>query len=264
MAITVRDIIAELKKDCDPIENTVDVLAAGQEQTTVNSIATTFIATYEIIERAKRLGVQLLITHEGLYYSHRDALHLLENDPVYKKKQQLIAESELAIFRYHDYSHRHEPDYITAGLVRKLGWDNQRAITLPHATIVEIPTTSLPALLQYIKQKLQLPFIRYSGSPDTECTKIGLLVGYRGGGDLSIPLMRNNDLNVLICGEGPEWETAEYVRDCCDQGNHKALITLGHSHSEEPGMEYIAQLLQQRFPQLTVQFLPVEHYFQFV
>src|SRR5690606_16332243 len=123
MTIKVRDIIDELTKDCAPIENTVDILLAGEEQTTVNSIATTFIATYEIIERAKQLGVQLLITHEGLYYSHRDALHLLENDIVYLKKQQPIDESELAIIREHDYSHRHQPDYITAGLVRKLGWD---------------------------------------------------------------------------------------------------------------------------------------------
>lgn len=264
MTIKVKDIIEELKRDCTPIENTVDILLAGQEQTTVNSIATTFIASYEIIERAKQLGVQLLITHEGLYYSHRDALHLLENDLVYHKKQQLIAESELAIFRYHDYSHRHQPDYITTGLVKKLGWDSQLAVELPHASIVEIPTTSLSALLEHIKTKLKLPFLRYSGNANTDCTKIGLLVGYRGGGDLAIPLMRNYELDVLICGEGPEWETAEYIRDCCDQGSHKALITLGHSHSEEPGMEYIAQLLQQRFPQLSVQFLPVEHYYKFV
>src|SRR5690606_2299160 len=103
---------------------------------------------------------------------------------------------------------------------------------------------------------------RYSGNANTKCTKIGLLVGYRGGGDSAIPLMRNYELDVLICGEGPEWETAEYISDCCVYGSHKALITLGHLHSEEPGMEYIAQLLQQCFPQLSVHFLPVEHYFQ--
>jgi hypothetical protein len=58
--------------------------------------------------------------------------------------------------------------------------------------------------------------------------------------------------DVLICGEVQEWETSEYIRDSMLKGEKRSLIVLGHIMSEEPGMEYLVEWLQPRFPDLKI------------
>ena len=54
----------------------------------------------------------------------------------------------------------------------------------------------------------------------------------------------NNDVEVLIAGEAPEWETYLYANDAISQGKNKGVIFLGHIKSEEAGMEYCAEWLK--------------------
>ena len=61
-------------------------------------------------------------------------------------------------------------------------------------------------------------------------------------------------VDVLVCGEAPEWQTAEYVRDALACGQNKALIVLGHEPSEEAGMAYLAEWLKPR-----VMGIPITH-----
>ncbi len=60
------------------------------------------------------------------------------------------------------------------------------------------------------------------------------------------------DVEVLLVGEVPEWETVEYVRDASAQGRHKALILLGHEVSEEPGMKKCPKIFALLFPETAV------------
>jgi hypothetical protein len=94
------------------------------------------------------------------------------------------------------------------------------------------------------------------------CKRVGVLVGYRGGGESVLPLFEKENLDLVIYGEGPEWETPEYVRDAVRQGRKKALIVLGHAESEMPGMEYFARELQEKFPSIPVHFLPEKSVFR--
>jgi len=61
-----------------------------------------------------------------------------------------------------------------------------------------------------------------------------------------------NQLDVMIVGEVHEWETGEYFRDSVALGKKTSLIVLGHSVSEEPGMEWLVEWLQPKIPGLTV------------
>ena len=121
---------------------------------------------------------------------------------------------------------------------------------------------TLQELASLLKRKLNLPFIRFTGNPKLICRKIGVLVGYRGGGDLAIPLLREVDL--IIAGEGPEWEAPEYVRDAVYQGREKAMMFLGHGPSEAPGMRRLAGKLRLAFPTLPVHVLENETLFQWI
>lgn len=55
-----------------PFANTVDTLKTGAPQQKVRAIATTFLATSEVIEPAIQRGVDLIITHEPTFYGHTD------------------------------------------------------------------------------------------------------------------------------------------------------------------------------------------------
>jgi putative NIF3 family GTP cyclohydrolase 1 type 2 len=71
-----------------------------------------------------------------------------------------------------------------------------------------------------------------------------------------IAALERDDVEVLIGGEIPEWETISYAWDAAQQGRHKALILLGHYTSEEPGMDNAATWLRTVFPGVKVDFIP--------
>ncbi|MCI3920788.1 Nif3-like dinuclear metal center hexameric protein [Paenibacillus sp. TRM 82003] len=254
--LTIQHIVDYLQQDAALPENTVDVLETGSPSAPVSAVAFTFLPTHRVLEEAIALGVNLLISHEGVYYSHRDPLERADSDPVYAKKRRLIEENGLALYRYHDGCHYIKPDLITEGLVRALEWESHIEQRLPYVTIVHLPEPiKTREAAACAKRLLSIPYVRLAGDPDAVCRRIGVSVGYRGGGAATIPLYADHALDLVITGEGPEWEAPEYVRDAADQGNAKALIYLGHAESEEPGMRFIAERLQQRFPEILVHFL---------
>jgi putative NIF3 family GTP cyclohydrolase 1 type 2 len=262
--ITVQNVIDQLIEQVDTLENTVDTLKYGNPSMEVTGIATTFMATQHVIEQAINLGVNLLITHEGLFYSHMDNTEIAAESQVVIEKHRLIEESGIAVYRLHDYVHRYKPDGIMAGLIEALEWESYVEKNHPTSTIVNIPPMTVKEIAQYVKTKLGMEFVRTAGELSQNCTRIGLLAGYRGGGALSIPLFEKEDLDLIISGEGPEWETPEFVRDASYQGKRKALIVLGHAESEAPGMKYLAAWMQTIFADIPVHFISEKPLFQLV
>lgn len=263
MNISIKNIIDILTTPVIPIENTVDKLEFGNPDTIVTGIATAFLATQEVIEKAKNLGANLIISHEGIFFSHRCNSKILEANTVYEKKLETIEDSGIAIFRYHDYPHRYVPDMITAGLLKNLGWETYAVENKQIASILEIPEMTVQNIITHFKKQLGISNIRFIGDLSMPCKRIGILVGYRGSGETSIPLLEKENLDMVIYGEGPEWETPEYIRDAIYQGKHRALIVLGHAESENPAMEYLAEQLQNKFPSIPVHFIAQAPIFKF-
>lgn len=264
MSITIKTILEDLIGTVEQIDETVDILKPGNPETAITGIVTAFCATQYVVERAITMNANLLITHEGVYYSHHETSEWLKGDPVYRTKLSLIERSELAIFRYHDYWHRHKPDGIMAGLLRELEWsayvDEQQAT----ASILTIPAMTVSEAAQYIKRMLGIPYVRVAGDLSQTCRHVGILVGYRGGGTMAIPLINQHNLDLIIAGEGPEWETPEYVRDAVHQGRSNALIMLGHAESEAPGMKYLAEVLAEKYPMIPTYFIAEQPIYQLV
>ncbi|MCR2822871.1 Nif3-like dinuclear metal center hexameric protein [Lederbergia panacisoli] len=262
MTITIKDVLDKLKEPVPKIENTVDMLITGYQDEYVKGIATTFLATTNVIQQAKKLGVNLLIIHEGLYYSHFDKTEKWQHDFIFLEKKNLIEQSKIAVFRLHDYIHKYKPDGITSGLIRILNWESFVEKDDAAASILTLPAMSLREIVYYIKSKLNIPYVRVVGDLSLVCERVGVSVGYRGGSEISIPFFHETQLDLLISGEGPEWETPEYVRDAVQQGRKKALIFLGHAESEKAGMEYLAQNIQSLFPNIPVHFIEEKPVFQ--
>jgi putative NIF3 family GTP cyclohydrolase 1 type 2 len=239
---------------------TVDTFKAGDPDTQVTGIATTMMATYDVLVRSAAAGKNLIITHEPTFYSHLDKTEAFEkdHDPVWADKERFIKEHNLVVWRFHDHWHLRRPDGILFGVVRALEWQKFQSVKQPNLFVV--PEMTVSQLADQMKQRLGIHVLRMVANPDMKITKVGLSPG-AGGPDGHLRLLRRDDVEVLAIGEVPEWETIEYVADAVAQGKHKALILLGHIPSEQPGMEYCAEWLKTFVSEVPVEFIPAKEPF---
>ncbi|WP_241243073.1 Nif3-like dinuclear metal center hexameric protein [Paenibacillus whitsoniae] len=271
--VTMGEIIAHVLEGTALAEGGVDgvVYEPGSEagsadadaaSAAVTGVAVVFLATQALLEQATALGVNLVISHEGLFYCHReDGATWLPDDPVVRRKRELLRRTGITVVRCHDRPHRCQPDTITAGLVEALGWAPQVVTHEPAAAVVAIEPMTLAQVARHVKAKLGIPYVRIAGNPELVCRRIGIAAGYRGGAGVAVPLIQAHGLDLVIAGEGPEWETPEYVRDAARQGRPLAYLALGHAESEEPGMRALAAQLRERFPGVPVHVLRDEPLF---
>ncbi|MFC9708413.1 Nif3-like dinuclear metal center hexameric protein [Paenibacillus sp. NPDC056933] len=256
MNITIQHIIDHLTTEVEFPENTVDQLITGSPSQKVTGVFVTFMPTQHVIEHAIQRGVNLIIAHEPPFYNHHSHTDWLAEDPVYNTKNSLINEAGIAIYRCHDAIHRYQPDGITEGLVQALGWSSYVEQRRPETDILSLPEgTTVEDVAHHIKNKLGIEYVRVVGSPTMICTRAAILVGFRGNGNLTIPLLQDEGLDLIIAGEGFEWETPEYIRDAVQQGKQKALIMMGHAESEASGMKMLAERMAKNFPELPVHFV---------
>ncbi len=264
----VKEIVDRIIAACQtpPLPQTCDQLIAGDWQAEVSGVATTFMATVAVIEQSIALGANLIITHEPTYFTGRDATDWLQGDEVYLRKQKLINEHQINIWRFHDHMHLRKPDLIYAGLNKELGWE-----PLDHAErrhCYRIPATTVAALAAFLKEKLRVKAAQIVGNPEAKVENVGVLVG---GGSLGLgveempmQLMLSHDLDVLVCGEITEWTTCAYVRDAAQLGLNKALIILGHDRTEEVGMKYLPDWLKPLLPGVPVWFVEAGEPFSYL
>jgi len=254
--LTARQVIERIQKNVGVpwASETVDTFKAGNPETPVTGIATTMMATYDVLARAAAAGQNLIITHEPTFYGHLDKTEDLEkeNDAVLAAKQAFIVKNNLVVWRFHDHWHRRRPDGIQAGMIRALGW--QSYVDSKNARLFVIPEITLDHLASDIKKRLAIRTMRVVGDPQMKVTKIALNPGAPGfAGERH--MLQRDDVEVLVMGEDREWEAIEYGADAVSEGRKKALIILGHIPSEQAGMEDCAAWLKTFVTEVPVVFV---------
>ena len=96
--------------------------------------------------------------------------------------------------------------------------------------------------------------IRVVGNPDMKFSKLAFMAGAPGG-QRHIEMLRNREVEVIVAGEAPEWETYLYTNDANVLGKNKAVIFLGHIKSEEAGMEYCVEWLKSFINGIPIHFI---------
>ena len=215
---------------------TVDTFKAGNPAAQVRGIATTGMATFDVLKRAAAAGKNFVITHEPTFYNHTDQTTSLENDPTYQAKQRFIKEHDLVVWRFHDHAHALRPDPLVTGSARMLGWTQYASPSEPR--IYVIPVTTLRALADDIARRLGARAIRVAGDPDMKVSRVALGPGY------GVPPL-TSAFDVSVGGEAPEGGGhAEYALDAAAAGQPKGVILLGHMMSEDFGMQEVADWLK--------------------
>lgn len=254
LALTADQILDRIKSQltCDWAEETVDTYKGGHGDMGVTGIATTFMATMEVLKQAKAKGLNLIITHEPTFYNHFDRTDQFADDPIVAAKQKYIEDNDLIVFRFHDHWHRTQPDGIYKGVTAKLGWEAYQRDGSQY--FYNLPKMSLKKLSKQLKKRFEHSTIRVVGDIDMEVSQVGMVLG-AAGSMRQIQSLQRDDVEVVIAGEVPEWETVEYIRDATSLGKKKALILLGHANSEEAGMAYCADWLKTFISEVPVAFI---------
>ena len=245
--LTANQVIGLIKKNVGVpwSGQTVDTFKTGNPEDGVTGITTCMFADMKVLQKAVAEKTNLIITHEPVFYNHLDETKNLENDLVYQAKIKFINDHKLIIWRFHDHFHRMKPDGIYAGMIEKLGWGKFQT----DQSMVRFQFDSQKLSQFVVKLKAIFPgsSLRVIGNPDLKFTGVALAVGAPGSTE-HIQLLEEPQIEVLVAGEAPEWETYQYVYDAQLQGKNKAVIFLGHANSEEAGMNYCTKWLKGFLP----------------
>ena len=245
--LTANQVIGLIKKNVGVpwSGQTVDTFKTGNPEDGVTGITTCMFADMKVLQKAVAEKTNLIITHEPVFYNHLDETKNLENDLVYQAKIKFINDHKLIIWRFHDHFHRMKPDGIYAGMIEKLGWGKFQT----DQSMVRFQFDSQKLSQFVVKLKAIFPgsSLRVIGNPDLKFTGVALAVGAPVSIE-HIQLLQEPQIEVLVAGEAPEWETYQYVYDAQLQGKNKAVIFLGHANSEEAGMNYCTKWLKGFLP----------------
>ncbi|MGI8988885.1 MAG: Nif3-like dinuclear metal center hexameric protein [Bryobacteraceae bacterium] len=251
-SLTAAQVIERIQKNVGVPwrAQTVDTIKSGDPGTRVNGIATTMMATLDVVQRAAASGKNFVVTHEPTFYTHEDKTDPLKDDPTYRFKQDFLDKHDMVVFRFHDHWHAHRPDGIATGMVQALGWEKNIDSKNPRQFLFD--GIALSALAKQIEDKLKIRTMRVMGDPNLRVHTVAGNWGYAG----SLRPFARPDLDVLVIGEAREWELVEYAADTIAAGKKKGLIVLGHIPSEQAGMLNCATWLKTFITEVPIEFIP--------
>jgi putative NIF3 family GTP cyclohydrolase 1 type 2 len=253
-ALTAGQVIERIKANVGIPwrDQTVDNIIAGTAETPVKGIATTMMATLDVLQRAVASGKNMVITHESTFFSHQDRTEQLLQDPTYQFKLDFLNRHNMVVFHFHDHWHGRRPDGIATGMMRELGWEKN--VDPQNPRMYTFPGTQLARFAKDMETKLKIRTIRVVGDPKLSVKRVIASWGYVSQMP-GIPMFARPDIDVMIVGETHEWELVEYAQDTIASGKKKALIVLGHVVSEQAGMKYCSEWLKGFITEVPIEFI---------
>lgn len=253
--MTAREVVELIRKNIGVPWNEQtyrDTFKTGDPDAQVTGIATTCMTTFDMIRRATEAKLNLIISHEDIWWNDRDDPKDLLENPLYKKKLAYCKEHGVIAWRFHDHQHAMRPDQSIVASLRAVGIDAPDAY-MGSGKVYTIPETTLGAFASAIRKRTGARAFRVVGDPNARISRILLGPGYAS------PRM-TPEADVVIGGEAPEsdgiFDNTSYVRDAATLGIAKGQIIFGHIVSEEPGMEECAKWLRGFITGIPIQFVP--------
>ena len=155
-AITAQDVADRIRANVGvPWRTTsADGIKAGAPATPITGIATTTMATMEVLKKAAASRHNFIVSQEPTFYAPTDTPGPRATDPVYLAKQAFIGEHKLVIYRFGDHWNARKPNEMATALAAALGWTRYKA---PDADqIYRLPQTTFAALSVSIQKQLRM------------------------------------------------------------------------------------------------------------
>jgi putative NIF3 family GTP cyclohydrolase 1 type 2 len=248
----MRRIQAELGGDWP--ETGPDGFKAGDRSTLVKGIATTAMATLDVLKQAAGANANLVLTYEPAFYGRADGrppaspipgpgrgpMGLSPDDLIVKAKREFIEKNGLVVFRLRDHWQARKESEMAAALAGALGWSNRRVKS--DDALYDIPPATAEETVAAIRERLKVRAgVRAVGDRKATVRRVLLQPGA-----MTPPTMwqRYSEVDMIVAGEVREWENTHYAADMFTVGEKRALVTVGRVVSEEPGMRACAEWLK--------------------
>ena len=234
----------------DPAK-TRDKILWGNPDQELTGVVVTCYASVEVVKEALRLGANLIVPHEALFWNHGDHTDWLADNETFKDKSALLDQGGIVVWRDHDYIHSGIPledgtwtDGIFYGLMKELGWDAYLIDDVSCPLKFSIPRTTAGELGRDLMEKFDLRGMKVIGDPASPSEKVWVCGHIDGRQDNQIlKITEEEGIDTLITLECTDYTVAEYVRDSTMLGHPKTILAMGHFNTEEPGMKYMASWL---------------------
>lgn len=257
--LTAREVFRQIKaatgQPWDP-NPTDDRIIFGDRNVPVTGIATCFLATIEVLRKAKAAGLNYIVPHEASFYERYDDFAesaVADDDPVLTAKQRFLTENGMVIQRLHSHAHSRPGDAIMIGLIARLGWTGQRIEDLVGMPQVRLAPAPARDVALHVKAALGRRTLRVSGDLDRTISTVSISAGMPGENAHIRQLESGAD--AVLMGEVREPEVLGYAQDMADSRGITVFLS-GHTN-EDAGMGVIADWLKTVFPALPVQWLPI-------
>ena len=215
-----------------------DGFKAGDPSAVVRGIATTAMATMDVLKQAVKSNANLILTYEPTFYARADAA--AGNDPVITAKREFIEKNGLVVFRLRDHWQTRKQNEMVTGLATALGWSSHAVKN--DTGLYEIPAATAEATVAMIRGKLNLRAgLRVVGDRKATIRRVLLSPGSMTPATM---WQRYSEVDMIVAGEVREWENTHYAADIFTAGEKRALVTTGRVVSEDPGMRACAEWLK--------------------
>jgi putative NIF3 family GTP cyclohydrolase 1 type 2 len=258
-----------------------DGLQAGDGNAHVTGVAVAWSPGISVLQKAASQGCNLLLVKDPLYWSEvapgsgadRSPARINEGSAggtpwstveaasLYRYKKDLVEHLRMNVVRVAQNWDGMRANALR-GLMQALKWKGGESFVAdeqaPHSksSVVKIAPQSLIQLAEYAKAHLGATSVRVLGDRNAKVSTVAVHPAYITV-TAATRLGMVPGLDVVLSGEGCEWESFEYFEDWIDAGHGKGLIMLGLAVTSDSAAKEFAVWVQSVLGPAKVAFVSV-------
>jgi putative NIF3 family GTP cyclohydrolase 1 type 2 len=229
----------------------------GNPDQEIRGLGCLWIASTQSIETAAQMGINMLISHEGLWLYPQESPWYdgPQPDEIFsnRNRKNLLEAYGMVVYRSHSNWDALRGDGVPDQAVSVLKIDGLLEIARQkYFSVQELPD---PRTAQWLFDRVQYQIgfksCRLFGNPQKQIRRFAFLIGGFGENQYHMPqAARDLGAEAVIIGE-----MSEFIVIACLEMGLPVIETL-HSASESPAIRRQAHILSEYLPQLPVHYIP--------
>lgn len=223
-------------------------LMIGDLKAEIDSVLIALDCTMEVIEEARQLKCNFIITHHPLLFLKPDSI---TTETILGNKIEKLIKNDINVYACHT-----NLDIVSGGLndiiANLLGFDTWQVLEeasekkteisygVGRLVLLENPLT-LKEICYRVKENLKLSHLKYAGDDNMIINKIAIV---NGSGEDYFKAAKLKGADCIITGDTTYHYVSDYVED------NMAVIDAGHFETEWPAMQVFAEKLQKKLIEL--------------
>ena len=215
-------------------------LMVGDKNSNVTKILVALDCTLDVIEEAKLVGAQLILSHHPLIFKKPSSI---TTDTLLGKKIIELIKNDISLYSSHT-----NWDSVKGGIndefVAYLGFNSNSIIEINSldnsagiGRLVDVEEEmTLDKVIKIVKEKLNLETVRFSGDLNKTIKRIAFI---NGSGQSFMERAYNDGADLIITGD----TTYHFVSDYNEMG--LAIIDVGHFNSEWPIVKKLSEKVKE-------------------